>query len=178
MNIQEVFLHCPRCGEKRASASSTNPYRCTACNFEYYFNIVAATAVYIARSDGKVLFIRRGKEPGKGKLAPPGGFVDEHETAEEAAIREAYEEVHVQVDNLVFLGSFTNLYSHRGLTCHVLDAFFAARAISTDLKVDGDEVSDYLWLSPEEVNIEDLAFQSMKSAWLKFLSLKNEKVPT
>jgi 8-oxo-dGTP diphosphatase len=39
-----------------------------------------------------VLMIRRGGEPFRGLLALPGGFVDESETVEQAAVRELSEE--------------------------------------------------------------------------------------
>jgi ADP-ribose pyrophosphatase YjhB (NUDIX family) len=42
--------------------------------------------------------VRRGIEPGKGKLALVGGFVEEHETWQAAAAREVREETSVLVD--------------------------------------------------------------------------------
>tara|TARA_B000000565_G_scaffold39076_1_gene26009 strand:- start:1759 stop:2172 length:414 start_codon:yes stop_codon:yes gene_type:complete len=42
--------------------------------------------------EGKVLLIRRGKQPWKGMLAFPGGFVDKGEDPEVAAVRELKEE--------------------------------------------------------------------------------------
>jgi 8-oxo-dGTP diphosphatase len=49
----------------------------------------------IAEDDLKVLLIRRGQEPFKGKWALPGGFVEIDESLERAAARELQEEVGV-----------------------------------------------------------------------------------
>jgi len=49
----------------------------------------------IAEDDLKVLLIRRGQEPFKGRWALPGGFVDIDESLERAAARELQEEVGV-----------------------------------------------------------------------------------
>ncbi|MEV6621035.1 NUDIX hydrolase [Amycolatopsis sp. NPDC051106] len=59
----------------------------------------AADMVAFALRGGKwhVLVIQRGWDPHKGKLALPGGHVDPHETAREAAVRELAEETGVTV---------------------------------------------------------------------------------
>ncbi|MBO7158450.1 MAG: NUDIX hydrolase, partial [Clostridia bacterium] len=51
--------------------------------------------IILFRGDS-VLLIRRAGHPSIGKLAFPGGFVDPHETVEEAARRELWEETHVK----------------------------------------------------------------------------------
>ncbi len=50
----------------------------------------------IAEDDLKVLLIRRGQEPFKGRWALPGGFVEINESLERAAARELAEEVGVK----------------------------------------------------------------------------------
>lgn len=51
---------------------------------------VTADAIVIHR--GKILLIRRGGMPGRGRLALPGGYVEHNERIQDAAIRELIEE--------------------------------------------------------------------------------------
>src|SRR3954469_8035786 len=45
-----------------------------------------------------------------GQIAFPGGKIEDEETLEEAALREAYEEVGVNPTDVQILGALTNLY--------------------------------------------------------------------
>lgn len=46
---------------------------------------------------GKVLLIRRGKAPGRGLYAVPGGFIEARETAWQSCLRELEEETHLKL---------------------------------------------------------------------------------
>jgi len=46
---------------------------------------------------GHILLIERGRNPGKGQFALPGGFLDQHETIEQGCIRELKEETKIDV---------------------------------------------------------------------------------
>ena len=54
-------------------------------------------AVIVLPVDDGVLAIRRGIEPGLGRLALPGGFMDLGETWERAAARELFEETGIRI---------------------------------------------------------------------------------
>ena len=53
---------------------------------------VLVTVDAVVRIADKVLLIRRGRAPGKGLLAVPGGFIEQRETAYQSAVRELHEE--------------------------------------------------------------------------------------
>jgi 8-oxo-dGTP diphosphatase len=59
--------------------------------------IVGAGVVIV--KDCRIVLIKRGNEPSKGKWTIPGGLVELGETVEDAAIREAKEETCLDVEN-------------------------------------------------------------------------------
>src|SRR5699024_5475588 len=98
--------------------------KCMACGFVYYFNPSSAVACFIKNAKGELLLVRRGKEPAKGTLDLPGGFVDMFESGEEAARREVREETGLHIQNCRYLFSLPNLYMYSGFEVHTLDMFY------------------------------------------------------
>jgi ADP-ribose pyrophosphatase YjhB (NUDIX family) len=165
MEILRHFAYCPGCGASATPAEPlTGPFRCGACGFTLFFNAAAAVAALILRSDGYALFIRRAKDPGKGKLGLPGGFVDPGEDAETALAREVREEVGLELTALHYLSSHANRYLYAGVTYTTLDLFYLASARSPDGVRALDAVESVEWLDPETVDRNEIAFDSMRAA--------------
>ena len=57
---------------------------------------------------GRLLLIRRGNPPFKGRYALPGGFVDVGETVEDACRRELMEETGVKAGRLELIGVYSD----------------------------------------------------------------------
>ncbi len=167
----EHFHCCPRCGQPLSpGAKQAASLECGTCGFRYFFNAAAAVAAFVRREDGRWLFVRRAKEPGQGKLAPAGGFVDIGETAEAAVHRELREEIGVTLASVTFLCSQPNAYLYRDVTYPTLDLFFVATlAPGSEPKV-LEEVTSVGWFTAVEVAPEDLAFPSMQAAWRQLLA--------
>lgn len=70
-------------------------------NYPTIFHTVDAVVV----QSGHILLIERGAAPGKGYWAFPGGFLNVHETIEEAVLRELKEETKIDVPIPVLKGS-------------------------------------------------------------------------
>lgn len=142
---------------------------CASCGFVYYYNVAVSSSVLISDSDGYALFIRRAREPGKDKLALPGGFVDRGETAEQAALREVREEAGVKLANITFLASFPNLYAYRAVEYPVVDLFFTGNVAS---RQGGplEDVTEIVWAKLTSLRLEDLAFPSHARAINHFVA--------
>jgi len=108
-NLKKLFDYCPSCGSKNMHFDGIKEFSCNVCSFTYYHNVAVGVGA-ILECGGKILLIERGKDPGKGKLDLPGGFVEPKETAEEALSREVREEIGINVGPLKYLGSYPNVY--------------------------------------------------------------------
>jgi len=166
------FKHCPRCGEPAAERETNAPLVCEPCGFTFFFNPCVAAAAIALHEDGKALFIKRAKDPAKGKLAIPGGFIDIGESAEQALRREFKEEVNVELNDIQYLSAHPNDYTFQDVTYPVLDFFFTARITDADNVSALDDVDAFLWLDPRDVDPDDLAFPSIRNALKTFLAGK------
>jgi 8-oxo-dGTP pyrophosphatase MutT (NUDIX family) len=161
------FAFCPRCAAsaRPADVSPAGPFRCASCGFVLFFNAASAVAALILREDdGRGLFIRRAKDPAKGRLAMPGGFVDPGESGEAAVVREVREEVGLELGGLTYLGSYPNEYLYAQVTYFTLDVFFSGTARDPDRASALDGVASVAWLDPLTVPLDEIAFPSMRTA--------------
>lgn len=91
---------CSHCGKAYASAA-TYPRTCEACKVQVWANPIPVSVVLLPVRDGGrtgVLVVRRGIQPGLGKLALVGGFLEEHETWAQGGARELREETGVTIE--------------------------------------------------------------------------------
>jgi len=157
---QQKFRHCPSCGA--ALSQQANPLRCGVCAFSFYFNPTVASAVFIKNTAGELLFIRRAKDPGKGMLGLPGGFIDIGESAEDGVRREVMEEVGLTIVDLSYLCSCPNEYSYGGVVYAVCDLIYTAVAVQPEEAQALDGVEACEWRRLGDVAERELAFPSMR----------------
>lgn len=168
----EHFSHCPRCGRAAQPTAPDSPFRCAACGFTLFFNAASAVAALVERADGRVLFIRRAKNPGRGLLGLPGGFVDPGESAEEALRREVREEVGIELERVTYLTSHANEYLYAEVTYSTLDLFYVARTADPDRAQPLDAVDGVEWADPALVAPESIAFASMRRAIADYVAVR------
>ncbi len=156
-----TFKYCPRCGQPALEETSDKSLRCTECSFHYYHNAAAAAAAIIETPKG-IVFVRRSREPDKGLLDLPGGFVDYNEGADQAVVREVKEELGVDLTGLSYVASFPNVYVYRGITYHTTDMFYRCRFETPEQFVLSDEATEIVFVAPGQVNEADIAFESSK----------------
>ena len=85
MNSINKFNFCPNCGSKNIKTTAGIHWTCPDCGYDLYNNDAAAVGILLV-VNGKLLVFSRTKEPQKGKLGLPGGFVNKGESLEEAAV--------------------------------------------------------------------------------------------
>ena len=167
---QDAFLHCPGCGSQ-AAITGANPFKCKSCDFTYYFGPTVAVGGIVEDTEGKILLLRRNRDPGRGKLGLPGGFVDIGETGELAVVREIKEEVGLEATVSRYLTTFVNTYEFRGIRSPVLDIFYICHVESFDsIEAEPEEVASIEFCVPSEEHLGEMAFESNRLALELFLA--------
>ena len=169
----EVFKYCPKCGSSEFEIHNALSRHCTHCGFTYYQNPRASTAAFILNGQGELLVARRAKEPAKGTLDLPGGFVDNYENAEQGMVREIHEEtgIIVEPNEVEYLFSIPNIYRYSGMDIHTLDLFFFCRVGDVEVKA-ADDAAELTWLPLREVYVERFGLRSIREAVHRFLQQK------
>lgn len=169
----QQFRFCPRCGSNGFIDHNDKAKKCTDCDFTYYFNSSAAVVAVIENSEGELLVARRAKDPAKGTLDLPGGFVDMQETAEEAVQREIEEETGLLIKSPQYLFSLPNIYLYSGFEVHTVDIFFKCK-IDDFSGIDAqDDVAELFFIAPDRLDPADFGLNSIQEA-IKIIISKNE----
>lgn len=166
------FQYCPKCGSAHFGIHNEKSRHCADCGFVYYFNPSSATVALILNERGELLVCRRAKEPAKGTLDLPGGFVDMYETAEEGVMREVLEETGLTVQQADYLFSLPNIYVFSGFPVHTLDMFFLCHVESTSHFKAMDDVADSFFLPLEDIHPEDFGLDSVREGLKRFLETR------
>lgn len=133
-----------------------------------FYQSSPSTAVFLVNERDEVLLVTRAADPGKGKLDAPGGFCDLGESAEESAVREMQEELHVDITKfspLTFLCSGVNDYEFGGEVLHPLDFVFWARVSGDIVLQPDDDAAEAAWYKLDDVSSGDFAFKTIRSAF-------------
>lgn len=162
---KKTFNFCPNC--KSSSISFDNrKMECFDCEMVYYHNVASATAV-ILRKDQEILFTIRNREPKKGMLDLPGGFVDPNESAEVGCQRELKEELNLDIplENFNYLLSQPNDYQYKTIDYKTCDLIFEAIfPTDAELELELDEISAVKWINIKDINLEEIGFESLRNA--------------
>ena len=123
--------------------------------YKYEHPAVTTDCVIFTYEDWKlkVLLVKRGGEPYKGKWALPGGFLQNDETAMEGALRELREETGLAASAVVELGVFSD--PNRDPRERVITIAFYALVKPSEV-VGGDDADEAAWFPIDE--LPQLAF--------------------
>src|SRR5438093_6543247 len=102
--------------------------------------------------------VRRKKNPFKGQLALPGGFVNEGETAEDAIKREAMEETSHEVEPIEILGVYSD--PKRDPRKHIMTVVFVGIILGGSGRA-GDDAASMEWVELAEIERKQIAFDHL-----------------
>ena len=101
-----------------------------------------------------LLLIQRSNNPFKNFWALPGGFVDENEDLEAAAIRELQEETSIKIESLEQLKAFGKPF--RDPRNHTVSVAFLGFVQDETIAIAADDAKEVKWFSIDE--LPELAF--------------------
>jgi 8-oxo-dGTP diphosphatase len=167
--------HCYHCGSSLIDhGPGTHPH-CTACGETTWRNSKPTASLLVTDDRGRVLLVRRSVEPRTGWWDVPGGFCEPGELPEAAAIREAREELGVEVRLTAQTGMYTDVY--RDETEFTLNIFYAAQIVS-GTPVAADDALELRWFGPDELP-EQIAFENGRQGleeWRRRVRAQSDQV--
>jgi NAD+ diphosphatase len=147
-----VTRFCPRCGEPLAPAKSGHELVCAHGHSQFPRTdpavIMVVTAGEPGSEDERCLLGRQAVWP-EGRYSTLAGFCEPGETLEDAVRREVAEEVGIVVGDVEYFGN-----QPWPLPASLMLGF-VARAVTTEVTVDADEIEDAPWFTRAEM--KDLA---------------------
>ena len=123
----------------------------------YISKIFVTVDILIVRTleiEQQILLIKRKNNPFKDSWALPGGFVDENEDLEQAAIRELLDETQVKVFHLEQIGAFGK--PHRDPRGHMISIAYFGKVSTNTIAIAADDAKEIGWFSI--TNLPKLAF--------------------
>ena len=125
---------------------------CNTCNFIDYVNPKIVAGSVVTRGD-RILLCRRAIEPRKGFWTLPAGFMEENETVEDAARREAQEEAcaDIRIDQVLAIYSVLRI-------SQVQVMFRASLASDIAAGPESEEVGLFAW---KDIPWSELAFPTV-----------------
>jgi NAD+ diphosphatase len=148
-----VHERCSRCGAVTLATAAGWSRQCPDCGAEHYPRTDPAVIMAVVDEDDRILLGRQRRWPEK-RFSTLAGFVEPGESLEAAVRREVFEESGIVVSDVGYRGSQPWPFPSS------LMLGFVARATSTDVTVDGEELAQARWWSREELAL-DVATQEL-----------------
>jgi NAD+ diphosphatase len=138
--------YCPQDGSPLTVTDAGHVLRCAEQGHQHFPR--TDPAVIMVVTDGDRALLGRQESWPEGRYSTLAGFVDPGESLEEAVVREVLEETGVRVTDVSYFGNQPWPFPQS------LMVGFFARAVSTEISVDGAEISDARWFTRQQMKEE------------------------
>lgn len=135
---------CPKCGEPTQVINGGFARHCLTCGHDHFPRTDPAVIVAVLDAQDRILLGRQSTWPAR-RVSILAGFVEAGESLEQAIHREIAEEVDVSLSAVRYYGSQPWPFPRS------LMLGFVARASSTAICVDGDEIESADWFTRDAV---------------------------
>jgi NAD+ diphosphatase len=139
--------YCPNCGTGTRVASAGAARWCPSCERNRFPRTDPAIIVAITDADDRLLLARQGVWAA-GRHSVLAGFVEAGESLEQTVHREVFEESGLKVSEVTYFGSQPWPFPRS------IMLGFQARAMTTEISVDGEEIVSARWFTRDELLAE------------------------
>lgn len=135
---------CAKCGAPSKISEGGHTRVCPACGTHHFPRTDPAVIMLITDDQDRALLGRQPVWP-EGRFSTLAGFVEPGETLGDAVRREVLEEVGIEVGDVTYAAS-----QPWPFPSSLMLGFFG-RALTTEIKVDEDEIAEARWFTRDEV---------------------------
>jgi len=141
-----AYQYCPFCGRKLKTRTEERKRRkyCSFCHWTYYPHVDGAALAVILRR-GRVLLVKRAREPYKNTWMFPAGFIEFGEAPWEACQREVEEETGLKMKKAKLQEVLQSTDDPRSPGHFVF--VYRVEVLSGEIKTDLEENKDIAWFS-------------------------------
>ncbi len=161
------YKFCPKCG-RDFKHKGGNHLKCQECSYSYFVNQAPTAGVLIFNDKNEVMLAKRKFDPKKGTWQSIGGFIGLDEKLEDALLREAKEEIGVDVEIEDYFGSFPENYEFGDVAVPFLAIYFTA-SIKSGIPTAADDVEEIRFFSADEIAKLDVAYPELQAMLIKYM---------
>jgi ADP-ribose pyrophosphatase YjhB (NUDIX family) len=146
------WKHCPRCATELEHAPGR--VDCPSCGFRAHSHSETTVGAIVVDDEGRVLLVRRARDPYKGTWDVPGGFLEEGEAPLEGLRRELQEETALDVEPGRFVNALLDRYGTGEDAATTLNLYWEATVAGGEPEA-GDDAAEVRWFPRDELPPEE-----------------------
>lgn len=140
----QTHRFCAKCGAPSVASAAGHVRVCTACGAHHFPRTDPAVIMLVTDDQDRALLGRQPTWP-EGRFSTLAGFVEPGEALDDAVRREVLEEVGIEVGEVRYAGS-----QPWPFPASLMLGFFGS-ALSSQIRVDQDEIAEARWFTRDEV---------------------------
>jgi 8-oxo-dGTP diphosphatase len=146
------WQYCPYC--RTELEHSFERVSCPACRFVAHSNSEPTACALVTDGEGRLLLVRRARDPYAGTWDLPGGFLEETEHPLDALRRELREETALEIEPVDFFGIWLDRYGRGDDVATTLNIYWTARVAGGEARA-GDDAAELGWFPRDRLPPDD-----------------------